>query len=231
MKTIAIIDCAIDEPSLACYNRLLQLGFPVSYHSACDFGMGTLQNLDNFYGAFIFGSISNVEDDKPWHRELASWALSALKKDFPLLGICFGHQLMCHYLGGKVIKNSPNNPEQKGSRKVTFKNQFGDIQKGEVLELVVSHSYRVTDLPAEFEEVAGSIFPNDIIRHKTLPFVGIQPHPEASDHFIDTEFEDAPLEKENAERTKIDGIQFIINWVKSYCLKDADKSFSELTNI
>lgn len=217
MKTIAIIDCAIDEPSLACYNRLLQLGFPVSYHSACDFGMSTLKNLDHFYGAFIFGSISNVEDDEPWHRELRSWALNALQRGLPIMGICFGHQLMCHALGGKVIKNKSVDPEQKGSRKVTFKNRFGGIKSGEVLEFIVSHSWRVTDLPHDFEEVAGSVFPNDIVRHKTLPFVGIQPHPEASDHFIETEFENDSLEKENADRTKVDGIRFIIDFVKEYC--------------
>ena len=226
MKTIAIIDCAIDEPSLACYNRLLQLGFPVSYHSACDFGMSTLENLDNFYGAFIFGSISNVEDNEPWHRELANWALGALKQNFPLMGICFGHQLMCHYLGGKVIKNSLENPEQKGSRIITFKNNFGDILAGAEYEFIVSHSWRVTDLPDDFEEVASSIFPNDIVRHKTLPFVGIQPHPEASDHFIDTEFEDEPLNPENAQRTKIDGINFIINFIREYCIKNIDKSIT-----
>ena len=224
MKTIAIIDCAIDEPSLACYNRLLQLGFPVSYHSACDFGMSTLLNLDNFYGAFIFGSISNVEDKEPWHKELSTWALAALKKGFPILGICFGHQLMCHALGGEVVKNQETNPEQKGSRVITFKNNFGEFSLGDEIEVIVSHSWRVTNLPKEFEEVAGSIFPNDIVRHRTLPFVGIQPHPEASDHFIDTEFEDKPLSKESADRTKIDGINFLINFVKEYCIGDADKS-------
>lgn len=226
MKTIAIIDCATDEPALACYNRLLQLGFPVSYHSACDFGMKTVANLDLFYGAFIFGSVSNVEDDEPWHRDLASWALAALKQNFPLLGICFGHQLMCHYLGGRVIKNLPENPEQKGSRVVTFKNNFGDISVGDQCEFVVSHSWRVTDLPDDFEEIAFSKFPNDVVRHKTLPFVGIQPHPEASDHFIDTAFEDEPLNPENAKRTKVDGINFIINFIREYCIKTIDKNIT-----
>ena len=224
MKTIAIIDCAIDEPSLACYNRLLNMGFPVSYHSACDFGMGTLKNLDQYYGAFIFGSISNVEDDEKWHRELASWALNALKNNFPIMGICFGHQLMCHYLGGKVIKNSDLNPEHKGSREVTFNIDFGDIRARDTLEFVVSHSYRVADLPDDFEEIGKSFFPNDIVRHKKYPFVGIQPHPEASDHFIATEFDDKPLDNENAKRTQIDGINFITNWVKTYCLNNLNEN-------
>ena len=133
--------------------------------------------------------------------------LMHFNEGLPIMGICFGHQLMCHALGGKVIKNKSVDPEQKGSRKVTFKNRFGGIKSGDVLEFIVSHSWRVTDLPHDFKEVAGSVFPNDIVRHKTLPFVGIQPHPEASDHFIETEFENDSLEKENADRTKVDGIR------------------------
>ena len=133
---------------------------------------------------------------------------------------------MCHALGGEVVKNQETNPEQKGSRVITFKNTFGDFSIGDEIEVIVSHSWRVTNLPHEFEEVAGSIFPNDIVRHRTLPFVGIQPHPEASDHFIDTEFEDKPLSKESAGRTKIDGINFLVNFVKEYCIGDAEKNFA-----
>ena len=220
MKTIAIIDCAPDEPSLACYNRLLQLGIPCSYHSACDFGMSTLENLGNFYGGIIFGSISNVEDKEPWHKELAEWAVNALEKDFPLLGICFGHQLMCHTLGGKVVINREVDPEQKGSREITFSKDFGTIMAGEMKEIVVSHSYRVTDLPDDFEELARSeLFPNDVVRHKRLPFVGIQPHPEASEYFIVEDFKENPLPNENAERTYVDGMEFIHSFLNTYCFK------------
>ena len=56
-------------------------------------------------------------------------------------------------------------------------------------EFAVSHSYRVENLPTTMEEIGYSdLFKNDIVRHKTLPFVGLQPHPEASDHFMDSDF-------------------------------------------
>jgi GMP synthase-like glutamine amidotransferase len=222
MKTIAIIDCAIKEPSLACYNRLLQLGLPVSYHSACNFGLSTFENLENFHGAIIFGSVSNVEDDHLWHHELANWSIRSLKQGFPILGICFGHQLICHHLGAQVVKNQEHNGEQKGSREVVFKSNFGDINPRDNLEFVVYHSFRVINLPSDFEELASSKFPNDIVKHRVLPFVGIQPHPEASDHFINHEFKHPPLEVSKANRTKLDGMKFIINWVREYCINNID---------
>ena len=227
MKTIAIIDCSVDQPSLACYNRLLQLGVPVSYHSANKFGMSTLENLDHFYGAFIFGSASNVEDNEPWHKTLGDWALKALNQNFPIMGICFGHQLMCHLLGGEVIKNLEVNPDQKGTRELIFDQDFGDIENGEALEFVVYHTYRVINLPNTFTQVAHSdLFPNDIVRHKELPFVGIQPHPEASDWFISDDIAESPELYTKAPKTKIDGIRFILNFIKEYCIKDFQSEIS-----
>ena len=218
IKTLAIIDPATDEPSIACYNRLLRKGIPCSFHSASDFGTSTLNNLDHFYGGIIFGSASHVHQNLCWQHELGEWAMQALSKNFPLLGICFGHQLLCHHLGAKVIINQEKNPEQKGSREVTFKKDFGDIKAGDKKEFTVSHNYRVTDLPTSMEEIANSeLFPNDIVRHKKLPFVGIQPHPEASDHFIETEFKNEQLERNLPEKSKSDGIEFILNFIDIYC--------------
>ena len=98
----------------------------MSYHSACDFGMSTLLNLDNFYGAFILAQFQMLKI-KSLGIRIIDLGIGALKKGFPILGICFGHQLMCHALGGEVVKNQETNPEQKGSRVITFKNKFGEF--------------------------------------------------------------------------------------------------------
>ena len=108
-----------------------------------------------------------------------------------------------------------------GTRKVTFLERFGDILPGEILEFVVSHSYRVTNLPENLAEIGrSSNFPNDIVKHKTLPFVGIQPHPEASNHFIKTEFKNNEVENQSAQIAKVDGIRFIINFIKEFCIEE-----------
>jgi GMP synthase (glutamine-hydrolysing) len=53
-------------------------------------------------GAVISGSHAMVTDREPWSETLAEWIRQAASMDTPLLGICYGHQLIAHALGGRV---------------------------------------------------------------------------------------------------------------------------------
>lgn len=52
--------------------------------------------------AVITGSWSMVTDQLPWSETTAEWIRQAVARDMPLLGVCYGHQLMAHALGGTV---------------------------------------------------------------------------------------------------------------------------------
>ena len=54
----------------------------------------------------ITGSRFSVYDDEVWIRKLEKFVVELHRKKHPLLGICFGHQMVARALGGKVEKAS-----------------------------------------------------------------------------------------------------------------------------
>ena len=52
--------------------------------------------------AIITGSWAMVTDRLGWSEATAAWIREAMRIDMPLFGVCYGHQLMAHALGGTV---------------------------------------------------------------------------------------------------------------------------------
>ncbi|MPS28652.1 MAG: glutamine amidotransferase [Alcaligenaceae bacterium] len=55
-----------------------------------------------YAAALITGSRANVTDHASWSEACAGWVRDAMDVSLPLFGICYGHQLMSHALGGRV---------------------------------------------------------------------------------------------------------------------------------
>lgn len=55
-----------------------------------------------FAGVIISGSAAMVTDRAEWSERTAEWLRHAMDQDVPTLGICYGHQLIAHALGGEV---------------------------------------------------------------------------------------------------------------------------------
>ena len=53
-------------------------------------------------GIIISGSHDMVTEQAPWMQHLQQWLLQVCHTDIPVLGICFGHQMLAHALGGQV---------------------------------------------------------------------------------------------------------------------------------
>jgi GMP synthase (glutamine-hydrolysing) len=59
-------------------------------------------NPEHWDGVVITGSPAMVSDREPWSEETAHWLARAVNKAVPVLGVCYGHQLLAHAMGGKV---------------------------------------------------------------------------------------------------------------------------------
>lgn len=53
-------------------------------------------------GVVITGSHAMVSEREPWSEALVPWLRTAVACECPTLGICYGHQLLAHALGGHV---------------------------------------------------------------------------------------------------------------------------------
>ena len=102
---------------------------------------------------------------------------SILDLDLPVLGLCYGHQLMAEMAGGKV---EPTKQREYGVAYITIDKPVGVLKKLDNREKVwMSHGDTVLSIPAEYEVLAHTEnCPVAAFRHKEKPIYGLQWHPE-----------------------------------------------------
>jgi GMP synthase (glutamine-hydrolysing) len=61
-----------------------------------------LPSREGFAGVLITGSGAMVTERLDWSERCAIWLREAAHAGLPLFGICYGHQLIAHALGGEV---------------------------------------------------------------------------------------------------------------------------------
>ncbi len=128
-------------------------------------------------GYLISGSGASVFEDKQWISDLMEFVRRCYNSKVKTVGICFGHQLIAHALGGETTRSEKGWGFGIHSAQLTARPQF--LESGqERYKLVVIHQDQVTSLPTGFNTIAGNDFcPNSMITDGEL-MLGIQGHPE-----------------------------------------------------
>lgn len=99
------------------------------------------------------------------------------KLDYPILGICLGHQILAQTCGGQIDSASS---ESFAQIQINILDE-NDIFKGmgPQLDVWASHKDEVTKIPPKFTILASSsICDIEAMKHEEKPLYGIQFHPE-----------------------------------------------------
>jgi GMP synthase (glutamine-hydrolysing) len=124
-------------------------------------------------GLILSGGPSSVYGKGAPHPDLAIFELG-----IPILGICYGVQLMAHFLGGKVEHSAQR---EYGPGQLQVKTDACPLFTGlgEVIDIWNSHGDKLTKLPRGFRSVGTSgNSPYAAIEQPKKHFYGLQFHPE-----------------------------------------------------
>ncbi|MEH6832986.1 MULTISPECIES: type 1 glutamine amidotransferase [Falsihalocynthiibacter] len=126
-------------------------------------------------GWLITGSRFGVYEDHDWIAPLEDFLRETYASGIPIVGICFGHQILAQALGGKVEKFKEG--WSVGPQKYTS-DMFGEQN------IIAWHQDQIVEKPAEAKVVGSSEFCENAILIYGNKALTIQPHPEFTGPFL-----------------------------------------------
>jgi GMP synthase-like glutamine amidotransferase len=171
----------------------------------------------------ITGSASSVYDGDAWIADLKRW-LCALDPALPLIGICFGHQIMAEAYGGSVERCKHGWRGGLEEYSVCFNEGWMDPVDSFVLP--IAHQDEVVEVPRTASVIAKSnLCANAVLSYRDRRAVSFQAHPEFTGNYaellIDWYRRHGGISAQESARAKtslgrLNDRLRVISWLKSY---------------
>lgn len=168
------------------------------------------ESIDACDGYLITGSKFSAYEDLPWIHRLKSLIQEIHQAKLPMIGVCFGHQVIAEALGGKVEKFKGG--WGVGIHQYTIDQALPDVipESQKTLTINAFHQDQVSVLPegaepfasSEFCEYAGLVYGDKILT--------VQAHPEFT-----IPFTDALVSSDRADAVPADTRQTALNKLKA----------------
>ena len=133
--------------------------------------------LDEVDAYLMTGSKASVYDDEQWIHRLADFVRELKAANKKLVGICFGHQMIAHALGGKTEKSDKGWGVARHTVELTDKAADFSVA-GTSFSILVSHQDQVTKPAAGAEILASSDFCPIAMCQLDNQMLSFQGHPE-----------------------------------------------------
>ena len=144
-----------------------------------------LPDPESLEAILITGSAYGVYDDVAWMRQLKEWIGFAAENQVPMIGICFGHQIIADALGGDVRKSEKGWGLGRHTYGLAQKPGWMGEGAPDHFSVGVSHQDQVITPPADAKILGGSEFaPHAALTYARGPIISFQGHPEFSDGFL-----------------------------------------------
>lgn len=135
------------------------------------------KSIEDADGWLITGSRHGVYEDHDWIATLEDFVRKIYAADIPLVGVCFGHQIIAQALGGKVEKYTD------GWSVGHAEYEMEDCEDPVLLN--AWHQDQVVELPEDARVIGSSEFCKYAMLTYGDKVMTVQPHPEFSDHFVE----------------------------------------------
>ena len=132
----------------------------------------------------ITGSPAGVYDSTPWMDPLRAFIREAYAIRTPMVGVCFGHQIIADASGGQVGKSHKGWGIGRHTYEITNRLEWM-AGVGQTLSLSVSHQDQVIAPPEGAVTLARSAHTDHaMLAYTDAPVISVQGHPEFSDRFV-----------------------------------------------
>jgi GMP synthase (glutamine-hydrolysing) len=193
VKRVAILKTGSTLPQLArCHGDFEQwfidgLGLSKE-HALIVAGAQRLPATNEVCGVLITGSHAMVSHREPWSERIAAWIPLVIEAEVPLLGICFGHQLLAHALGGEVGPNPCGIEIGTVEAQLSGAAQDDSLLGGlpSTLAVQVAHEESVLELPPKARLLASSASDPHLAFAIGQRAWGLQFHPEFDAEIVRT---------------------------------------------